>query len=96
MDHAEQILAEIKDMNGKVTDIQLKHGDLAARTDEQHKNQDEKIALLVEARGDQETRLRGLEHFRTVILTKIKVIPLTISTIIGIATTLITLYLRAG
>ncbi|NQV14516.1 hypothetical protein HQ531_03585 [bacterium] len=96
MDHAEQILAEIKDMNGKVTDIQLKHGDLAARNDEQHKNQDEKIALLVEARGDQETRLRGLEHFRTVILTKIKVIPLTISTIIGIATTLITLYLRAG
>ena len=77
-----------------MTVIQIAHGDLLARNDEQHKSMNATIKSLVDKIGMQNGRVTALEHFKTTIMTKIKVIPATISAIFGTATILIGMYLR--
>ena len=95
MDRAAEILVEVKDINKTVTQMQLDHRDLLVRNDEQHKSMNKSILLLSGQIGDQEGRVKKIEHFKTVILTKIKVIPATISTIFGIITVAIAMYFRS-
>lgn len=86
----DQILTEIKSITGTLTQIQVAHG----RLDERHEGMKESIDSLAEKIGEQSGRVSALEHFKTTIMTKIKTIPATISTIFGIVTVLIGLYLR--
>lgn len=94
MDNTERILNEIGKVNTTLTLIQVDHGKLASANLEQHKSMNAVITDLSEKIGDQNGRVKALETFKTVILTKIKVIPTTISAIFGAATVAVTMYLR--
>ena len=94
MDNADRILNEISKVNSTLTEIQVSHGKLASANEEQHKSMNAIITDLSEKIGDQNGRVKALEIFKTVILTKIKVIPATISAIFGVLTVAVTMYLR--
>ena len=98
MDNTERILNEIGKVNSTLTLIQVDHGKLASANEEQHKSMNAIITDLSEKIGDQNGRVKALEIFKTVILTKIKVIPATISAVFGAVfgavTVAITMYLK--
>jgi len=96
VDNAELILEELKSVSKTMTEIQVAHGRLDERSQERHDNVKTSIDALTEKIGSQNGRVRNLEDFKTTILTKIKVIPATISVIIGVIVSAITLYLRTS
>jgi hypothetical protein len=94
MDRSAEILAEIKSMNGTMTKIQVSHGKLEERSDLQHTTVVKSIEGLTTQVGNQNGRVTSLELFKNTIMTKIKIIPATISVVIGGLVTAIGLYLR--
>ena len=94
MDNTERILNEIGKVNSTLTLIQVDHGKLASANEEQHNSINTVITDLASKIGDQNGRVKALESFKTVILTKMKIIPATISAIFGTVTVAITMYLR--
>ena len=95
MDNTERILNEIGKVNSTLTSIQVEHGKLSAANAEQHKSMNTVITDLASKIGDQNGRVKALEVFKTVIMTKVKIIPATISAIFGVLTVAITMYLRS-
>ena len=95
MEQAEQILSEMRNISKTMTDIQVSHGKLETRSEERHDVTVKSIDNLSTQIGNQNGRVTKLEHFKTTILTKIKVIPATISTIFGIITVAIAMYFRS-
>ena len=94
MDNADRILNEISKVNSTLTEIQVSHGKLASANEEQHKSMSFTIGVLADRIDKQNGRVTSLELFRNTILTKIKVIPATISAIFGAVTVAITMYLK--
>jgi len=95
MEHFELILSEIRDINKTTSGIRADLNTLAGVNKAQHSEMEKTLTELALQVGDQNGRVTRLEHFKTTILTKVKVIPATISTIFGVITVAITMYLKA-
>ncbi len=95
MEHFELILTEIRGINKTTSDIRADLNTLAGVNKSEHEAIEKTLSSLTEQIGKQNGRVTKLEHFKTTVLTKMKVIPATISIVIGAISTAITLYLRS-
>jgi len=96
MEHFELILSEIRDINKTTSGIRADLNTLAGVNKAQHSEMEKTLIALASQIGNQNGRVTKLEHFKTTILTKVKVIPATISAIFGVVTLAIGLYLRGN